>query len=91
MMTPQNLAREITVKLSPFKKMATPANPWHEGHSTNINAYEVFFKIWDNYSLHSLLPVELLFLIHDTIIYAICMLGQEYTSRNSSGGHFSRK
>ena len=59
MMTPQNLASEITVKWSPFQKMVAPAHPWHEGHSTNINAYEVFFKIWDNYSLHSLLLVEL--------------------------------
>ena len=69
--------------------MVTPAHPWHEGHSTNISACEVLFKIWDNYSLHSLLPVELVFLIRDTIFYAICLLGQEYTSRNSFGGHLS--
>ena len=68
MTTPQNLASEITVKWSPFQKMVTPAYPWHEGHSTNISACELFSKIWDTYSLHSLLPVELLFLIHDTII-----------------------
>ena len=77
MMTPQNLASEITIKWSPFKKMATLAHPWHEGYSTNTSACEVFSKIWDTYSLHSLLPVELVFLIHDTIIYAICLFGQE--------------
>ena len=59
MVTPQKLTNEIMVKWSPFQKMVTLAHPWHEGHSTNISAYEVFFKIWDNYSLHSLLLVEL--------------------------------
>ena len=68
MMTPQKLANEIMVKWSPFQKMVTSAHPWREGHSTNIRAYEVFFKIWDNYSLHSLLLVELVLLILDTII-----------------------
>ena len=68
MMTPQNLAIEITVKWSPFRKMATPAHPWHEGHSTNISVCEVLLKIWDNYSLPSLLPMELVLLILDTII-----------------------
>ena len=68
MMTPQKLASEITAKWSPFQKMVTPADPWIEGYSTNISACEVFFKIWDTYSLDSLLPVELVFLIHDTII-----------------------
>ena len=68
MMTPQKLANEIMVKWLPFQKMVTLAHPWREGHSINISAYEVFFKIWDNYSLHSLLPVDLVFLIHDTII-----------------------
>ena len=67
-MTPQKLANEIMVKWSPFQKMVTPAHPWREGHSTTISACEMFFKIWDNYSLHSLLPVELVLLIHNTII-----------------------
>ena len=68
MMTPQKLANEIMIKWSPFQKMVTPAHPLREGHSTNISACEVFLKIWDDYSLHSLLLVELVFLIHDTII-----------------------
>ena len=68
MKTPQNLASEITVKWTPFQKMVTPAHPWREGHSTNISVCEVLLKIWDNYSLPSLLPMELVFLIHDTTI-----------------------
>ena len=68
MMTPQKLASEIMVKWSPFPKMVTPAHPWYEGHSTNISACVVLFKIWDNYSSHSLLPMELVILIQDTII-----------------------
>jgi len=39
------------IKWAPFQKMVTTAHPWREGHSTNISAYGVVFKIWDQYSL----------------------------------------
>ena len=57
MVTPHKLANGIMVKWAPFQKMVTTAHLWREGHWTS--ACGVFFKIWDHYSLHSLLPVEL--------------------------------
>ena len=68
MVTPHQLANGIMVKWVSFQKMVTTAHPWCEGHSTNIGTYGVFFKIWDHYSLGSLLPMELLLFILDIII-----------------------
>ena len=67
-MTRHKLANRIMVKCEPFQKMVTIGHPWREGHSIHISACWVFFKIWDHYSLHYLLSVELVLLILDTII-----------------------